>query len=432
MGLFDRLWRSTDVPDSGVSASDVHAWLVEALGGQKTATGLRVSPTEASKLPDVRACIREISHNVGRCPVKLRIREANGDWIDAGDRRPGLWEILHDLPNPETTAVTFRTRLTKDVLTYERAFAEIIRDQQSRVTAMWRLNPAWMRVARNAQGQKVYAYTPADGSPPQTWVFNADKPPILELEAESPVREAPEIFGLAMALDRYAAKFFANGVRLSGVLKTPKKLSDQAWKRLRESFAEQYGGVNNAHKVPLLEEGTEFVQTSASNTEAQFSELRRFVQLVIAGLYGVPPHRIGAVDRSTSWGSGIEQQDRAFVNGTLDPYFVLWEQAMRRDVLSTRQYPGLQMLFDREALIQADLQSRLAGYGAGRQTGIWSVNDIRRKLGENPIPAAAGGELYHMNGNMIPLTGRGLEGRTRRVFVEVDDAELASAPHGVM
>jgi hypothetical protein len=83
----------------------------------------------------------------------------------------------------------------------------------------------------------------------------------------------------------------------------------------------------------------------------------------------------------------------------------MWEQAIRRDVLTTRQYPRYQVVFDREALIEADAQSRMAALATGRQNGIFSANDVRRKLNENPIPEAEGGNLYHMNGTMIPLTG---------------------------
>jgi hypothetical protein len=83
----------------------------------------------------------------------------------------------------------------------------------------------------------------------------------------------------------------------------------------------------------------------------------------------------------------------------------MWEQALRRDVLTTRQYPKYQVVFDREALIEADAKSRSEALAIGRQNGWWSANDVRRKLNENPIPVAEGGNQYHMNGNMIPLTG---------------------------
>ena len=90
--------------------------------------------------------------------------------------------------------------------------------------------------------------------------------------------------------------------------------------------------------------------------------------------------------------------------GTLDPFFVLWESAIRRDLLTTRQYPLYDVAFDRSTLIRADIKSLHDALARGRDAGFYSANDVRRKLGENPIPAAEGGDLYLVNGNLKPAT----------------------------
>jgi len=168
-------------------------------------------------------------------------------------------------------------------------------------------------------------------------------------------------------------------------------------------FEAMHKGVKNAHKIGVIEGDADFKQLTAQNDEAQFNETRKLVRTMIAGAFRVPSHKVNDLERATF--SNIEAQDRDYVNSGLDPYLVLWEQSVRRDVLTTRQYPRYQAIFDREALIGADMVSRLAAFATGRQNGIWSVNDIKRKLHENPIPKAEGGDLYHMNGNMIPLAG---------------------------
>jgi HK97 family phage portal protein len=375
--------------------------LLSALGGVPSASGVHVTAQAVLGIPEVEACHRVIAQGVARCPLKVRVRDEKGGWVDAYESP--LWEILHDLPNPEQTAAAFRTQLTRDLLAHERAYAQIIRKPNGQVLSLWRLDPKRMTVDRDASNRKRYTYRLVDGSE-QVFLFDADRPPILDLEYISPVHRCRELFGLALAVEQYAALFFGNGARLSGLLSTDQpKLDEATIKQLQEKFSALNTGLVNAHKVAVVTGGLKFQPLSAPNDEAQLLELRRFLGQRICGVYGVPPHKIADLERATF--SNIEHQDREFVSSTLDPVFVLWEQSIRRDLLSTRQYPNYRAVFDREALIQSDLKSRIDALATGRQNGIFSANDVRRKLEENAIPAQLGGDLYHMNGNMVPLTG---------------------------
>lgn len=376
--------------------------LIAALGGLMTTSGIEVTPRAVLNLPDVEACHRVIAQAVGRCPLKVRVRDERGNWLDAED--DPLWEILHDLPNPEQTASAFRSQLTRDLLAHERAFAEIIRRPNGSVVAMWRLDPERMHVDRDAQNRKRYTYRLADGTSKE-WIFDPDKPPILDLEYPSPVRRCRELFGLALAMEQYCGMFFTNGARLSGILSTDApKIDDNVLKDLQAKFSALNTGLRNAHKVAVGTNGLKFHPIAAANDEAQLLELQKLIRSRIAGVHGVPPHKIGDLDHATF--SNIEHLDREFVAQSCDPIFVLFEQSLRRDVLTTRQYPRKRTVFDREALIQSDFKSRIEALGIAREKGVYSANDVRRRLDENPIPADQGGDLYHMNGNMVPLTGR--------------------------
>lgn len=377
---------------------EVDFWLRDGFV-EETASGLSVTPERAMRVPDVYSCINVLSQDVGRCPLKLRVNADDG-WRDA-DAHP-LWEILHDLPNPEMTAAEFRAGLTRQLLQHECAYAEIVRRSDGRVQAMWPLDSARMSVRRDALNRKVYVYR-VDQGDPIVWTFDADRPPLLELRHPSPIVQCRDMIALAMAIDMYGGKFFANGARLSGLVMAKSGLKKEQKQSLREAFTEMYAGVKNAHRVGVLEGDLEFKPMTSPNDEAQYNETRKLVRSMIAGAFRVPSHKINDLDRATF--SNIEAQDRDYVNSGLDPYLVMWEQAIRRDLLTTRQYPRYQATFDREALIQADAQSRAMGFAQGRQNGWYSVDDIRQKLGENPIGPSRGGDRYHMNGNMVPLTG---------------------------
>lgn len=383
--------------ESRATLKEVGFWReMDGWMGESVASGVSVTPETAIKVPEVYACINVLAQDVGRCPLKLRANGGDG-WVDATDHP--LWELLHDLPNPEQTATEFRAGLMWQLLQHERAYAEIVRRPNGTIQALWPLDAARMAVDRDELGRKTYRYRTDEG--PLVWTFNPDRPPLLELRHPSPIHRCRDLVGLAIAIDTYGGKFFANGARLSGMLMAKAGLKPEQRQAVRETFNAMYAGVKNAHRVGVFEGDVEFKPLTSPNDEAQYQETRKLVRSMIAGAFRVPSHKINDLDRATF--SNIEAQDRDYVNSGLDPYLVMWEQALRRDVLTTRQYPRYQVTFDREALIQADAQSRALGFAQGRQNGWYSVNDIRQKLGENPIAEAEGGNAYHMNGSMTPL-----------------------------
>jgi HK97 family phage portal protein len=392
-----REWFGLSQPEQRATFQDLDWWLREEWS-QAVASGVSVTPETALQVPDIFACVEVLSQDVGRSPLKLRAK-TGAEWVDADQHV--LWEILHDLPNPETTASEFRAAMMRQLLAHEVAYAEIVRKPNGEVKALWQLESSRMSETRDELNVKVYTYRLNDRS--ITWRFDPDRPPLLVLRHPSPVHRCRDLVGLAIALDTYAGKFFANSARLSGLLMIPPQ-KPESRQAVREMFEKMHKGVQNAHKLGIVEgSDTKFQALSTTNDEAQFNETRKQIRTMIAGAFRVPPHKIGDLERATF--SNIEAQDRDYVNSALNPFLVMWEQALRRDVLTTRQYPRYQAIFDREALIEADMASRAAALSIGRQNGWWSVNDVKRKLNENPVSAADGGDAYHMNGNMVPLTG---------------------------
>lgn len=400
-------WRSTlawingEDQERRATLKEVDFWLRDDVWGSvATDAGVNVTEATAVSVPDVFACLHVISQDVARCPIKYQQRTPDGEWYDA-DRHP-FWDLLQALPNPETTACDFWASLVRDVQVYGAAYAEIVRNGVGEPQALWRLDPARMTLGRDALSRKTYRYkAAAAGAPDTVWTFDANRPPLLELHGWSWVQQCRNLIGTAMALDTYGAKYFANGARPSGVLQTAGTLSPEAAARLAKSWSASYAGAANAHKVAVLEQGLEFKSMAAANTDAQFIESRRFLTERICGVAGVPPHKIAELARATN--NNIEQQSRDYIE-RLSPYFTMIEQAIRRDLLTARTWPRYRAVFDRESLVQTDIASLAAAYATFRQNGVYSANDIRRKLHENPIEDA-GGDSYHMNGAMVPLTG---------------------------
>ena len=219
----------------------------------------------------------------------------------------------------------------------------------------------------------------------------------------SPIAMAKNAIGLAIATEEYGSKFFANGAAPSGVLEHPGTIKDPA--RIRESWQQTFGGSHNSNKIAVLEEGMKYTPISISPEQAQFLETRKFQINEIARIFRVPPHMVGDLEKSSF--SNIENMSREFVTYTLDPWVVRWEQAMHRALLSEDEKKDFFFKFNVEGLLRGDYASRMTGYATARQNGWMSANDIRRLEDMDQIPADLGGDLYLVNGNMVPLTDAG-------------------------
>ena len=219
----------------------------------------------------------------------------------------------------------------------------------------------------------------------------------------SPIAMAKNAIGMAIACEEYGAKFFANGATPGGVLEHPSTIKDS--QRVRESWQAAFGGSSNSNKVAVLEEGMKYTPISISPEQAQFLETRKFQINEIARIFRVPPHMVGDLEKSSF--SNIEQQSLEFVKYTLDPWVIRWEQSIQRALLSHDEKVRYFVKFNLEGLLRGDYQSRMNGYAIGRQNGWMSANDIRELENLDRIPAEEGGDLYLINGNMLPLKDAG-------------------------
>ncbi|MDD6906488.1 MAG: phage portal protein, partial [Finegoldia magna] len=154
-------------------------------------------------------------------------------------------------------------------------------------------------------------------------------------------------------------------------------------------------------KIAVLEEGMTYTPIGISPEQAQFLETRKFQINEIARIFRIPPHMVGDLEKSSF--SNIEQQSLEFVKYTLEPWVIRWEQAITKTLLSSDEKPRVFVKFNLEGLLRGDYVSRMNGYATARQNGWMSANDIRALENLDLIPEDQGGDLYLVNGNMLPL-----------------------------
>ena len=410
MGILQGLFRSRDKPQNRTVGSNFSFFM----GG--STSGKPVNERSAMQMTAVYSCVRILAEAIACLPLHLYKYSENGCKEKATEHP--LYRLLHDEPNPEMSSFVFRETLMTHLLLWGNAYAQIIRNGKGEVIALYPLMPNKMTVDRDENGQIYYTYQRAteeahtmNGSSVKLLPYDVLHIPGLGFDGlvgYSPIAMAKNAIGMAIACEEFGAKFFANGAAPSGVLEHPGTIKDPA--RLRDSWS-QFGGSSNSGKVAVLEEGMKYTPISISPEQAQFLETRKFQINEIARIFRVPPHMVGDLEKSSF--SNIEQQSLEFVKYTLDPWVIRWEQSMARALLTLDEKTEYFIHFNLEGLLRGDYQSRMNGYSIARQNGWMSANDIRELENLDRIPAEAGGDLYLINGNMLPLQQAGAFANTQ-------------------
>ena len=405
MGIFSGLFKSRDKPQNRTVGSSYTFFM----GG--STSGKPVNERSAMQMTAVYSCVRILAEAVAGLPLHLYKYTDTGGKEKAVDHP--LYLLLHDEPNPEMSSFVFRETLMTHLLLWGNAYAQIIRNGKGEVVALYPLMPNKMTVDRDSNGQLYYTYQRTNEEAPTMEGTSVKLKPsdVLHipglgfdgLVGYSPIAMAKNAIGMAIACEEFGAKFFANGAAPSGVLEHPGTIKDPS--RVRDAWQSQFGGASNSGKVAVLEEGMKYTPISISPEQAQFLETRKFQINEIARIFRVPPHMVGDLEKSSF--SNIEQQSLEFVKYTLDPWIIRWEQSMARVLLSLDEKKEYFIKFNLEGLLRGDYQSRMNGYSIARQNGWMSANDIRELENLDRIPAEQGGDLYLINGSMLPLGSAG-------------------------
>ena len=422
MGIFSGLFRSRDKPQNRTTGSAYSFFF-----GSRSA-GKRVNERSAMQMTAVYSCVRILAEAVAGLPLHLyRYKEDGGK--EKGIDHP-LYLLLHDEPNPEMSSFVFRETLMTHLLLWGNAYAQIIRNGKGEVIALYPLMPDRMTVDRDRDGKLYYEYTVSTDDAPTVkgTVVRLKPSDVLHipglgfdgLVGYSPIAMAKNAIGMAIACEEYGAKFFANGAAPGGVLEHPGTIKDPG--RVRESWQSTFGGSGNANKIAVLEEGMKYTPIGISPEQAQFLETRKFQINEIARIFRVPPHMVGDLEKSSF--SNIEQQSLEFVKYTLEPWLVRWEQSIQRTLFSPEEKKQYFAKFNVEGLLRGDYASRMSGYATARQNGWMSANDIRELENMDRIPAEDGGDLYLINGNMLPLGNAGAFADTQPGKEENPDEEV--------
>jgi HK97 family phage portal protein len=239
----------------------------------------------------------------------------------------------------------------------------------------------------------------------------------------SPIGVARQGIGLALAQEEYGARLFGSGSLMAGVLQTDQKLKQEEADAIKARWKERIAGLAKAHEVAVLDAGAKYQPIGIPPEDAQFIEGRKFQVTEIARLYGIPPHMLGDVDKSTSWGTGIEQQTLAYIIFTVGPWMRRAEKRLSDECLPR----GIEAEFSTRRLLRGDAKARAEAARTWLQNGVKNFDEIRGEEGYGPRP---GGQLYMVPANMTLIGEDGEPVHIGAGGAGTDPDEPAPAPEG--
>ncbi|WP_245418293.1 phage portal protein [Cohaesibacter haloalkalitolerans] len=391
--------RTKSAPIRQLTIREPDGWLAE---GAFSDSGEAVTFETAMALSAVWACVNLLSGTIGTLPLSLYRK--TGDNRTEATGHP-LYSVLHDSPNYIQTAVDFWEFVAASLELKGNAFAQKIRTG-GRIVSLEPIHVP-VSVTKNTDGSLRYRWT-EDGKShdlPETEVLHIRGFGGNALGGFSTLHFARHSFGIARAVDRSAGATFKNGLRPSGTLTFEKFLTDDQRAKANEILTEKFLGAVNTGRPLILEGGTKWQSLSLNPEDAQMLESRKFSVEEICRFFGVPPHMIGHTEKTTSFGTGLEQQTLSFIKFTLRRRLKRIEQALIKQLLSAAdRAAGIYVEFNLEGLLRGDSQGRATFYQSGLSNGWLTINEVRRR--EN-LPPVAGGDVPRMQMQNVPITEAG-------------------------
>lgn len=372
----------------------------------RTLAGVRITPDTAVTVPTVWACLRCISQTVAVLPWRVKLKSENGR-EDAPTH--SVDKLIGTEPNPEWTSFQFRETLTHWALRWGNGYAEIERDTVGRPIALWPLHPERVCPMRDESGRLYYRVSSTNGAPSPTTGVDVAAADMFHLRGfgEGPVGVnvmdyAAESIGWAKAAQLFGAAFLGNGMNVAAVIESDKKIDETVMTRVKAALAVLYKGVRNAGKTLFLDVGMKFKSVAIDPDKGQFIATNQHLVEEICRWFGVPPHKVMHLLRSTN--NNIEHQGIEFAVDTMTPWVRRWEQEADRKLFGANRR-GYYTKMNMNALMRADAAARAAFYTAMAATGAYSANMILDLEDENTIGPQGDKHLVQLNLTTLDKVG---------------------------
>jgi len=377
----------------GALSNPVEGRLITGPATTRNESGVVFTDDRAMQISAVWACVRIRTQTVATLPLHLYRKTAEGRELVTDH-----WanDLLRYRPNNMMTPLDFRQAMQAQLVLWGNGYAHIERSG-NRVVALTPLRPGSMTPVRR-ENEVYYEYATSKG----THIFARES--ILHIKAFgtdgvvglSPLRYGAQAMGVTVSAEQHAAHSFSSGGRPAGVLTVDRTLSDVQ----REQIRKIYENVQASDGLYVLEGGTKYQAVALSPDDLQMLETRVFQLSEIARMFGVPSFLLNDSEKSTSWGTGLEQINLGFLTYSLRADIVQWESALNSALFSTKDQKEYFFEHSLEGLLRADTNARSNFYSQMVQNGLLSRNEVRAL--EN-FPPVDGADDLTVQVNMTPI-----------------------------
>ena len=380
MGIWQRLFRKEEKRE--LTFRDADGW--RTLLGLNTAAGITVTPENAMGHPAVMGAVRLIAELTASLPLIVYERTAGGK--QRAENHP-VYKLLHEQPNQIQSPFQFKETVALHLLLYGNSYILPEYGQDGRPYALWPIHPSKITLEQDTNGAISYKLSLPSGirnlTPDE--VVHTTMLSMDGLTGKSPVLMARESIGAALAEEEFAAGFFGNAARPSGVLKTDGILDTDAAKRLKESWQQAYG--RGKQGTAILEDGLEFEPISADAEKSQLLESRQFAMRAIAAALRIPAHLLDPTARGTY--SNVETQSLEFLTFSLQPFLTRLEETFSLKLFTPTERQRYFVEFLTDGLLRVDTRTRFTAYKMAIDGGWMTINEVRRKENLPSIPQVA-------------------------------------------
>lgn len=359
----------------------------------KTASGAVVNEETSLALSAVWACVRLTSQTVAQVPLKIYKRVEGGK--EVATSHP-LYKLLHEQFNNYQSSFIFREVGQQHVELRGNFYAYINKDNRERASHLTILNPDKVTPVLQ-DGQKFYKVEGEKDLIPNRLMLHICGPMSNGITGLSPIKAHRENLGLGLSAQKYGANFYGNGAHVNGILSTDATLTDDQRKNTKDSWS-TYTGNDSSHKTAVLDGGLKYQRITIAPEEAQFLQSRKFQITEVARIFGVQPHLIADLERSTN--NNIEHQSIEFVKYTILPRIKRWEAELNDKLLREDEKSEFVIEFNLDGLMRGDSKSRSEYYSKMLQNGVVSINEVRGLENLNTID---GGGKHRVQMNLIDI-----------------------------
>lgn len=400
MTIAGALTRSLEDPQVPISDASLATWLA----GGRTKAGTLVSEARVLGLPTYYRAMAIRSGVEAALPLKVYKRGTR--------QRIGIRTVL-DSPNPGQKPFGFWQTMRMNSIGWGNAFARMDRNGADIVTRVWPIHPSRMRAEACAVSDatpdgKIFIGIDNKGMEVRFTSREIFHIPFMSpdgIMGVSAFRAFRDSLGIAIAAEDAAGSLFANGSRLAGILSSKQKLTKESADRLKQRWRERHSGPDSTGDIAVLDGDTTFAPIAIPPQDAELLLSRQWSVSEIGRMVGVPPHMIGNVDKTTSWGTGIEQQFIGWVQTTVYPELKNIEELVTAALLPGGWDHGSWYAeFDLNGLLRGDSAARASFYGSAIQWGWMCGNEVRDR--EN-LERVDGLDTYLTPSNMTLVSVNG-------------------------